>query len=61
MPFIIPANTLAEEAGNDNGIFGFGYTITYVSMTNLISNAGVVSTDVTGVGTARWCIIIINI
>ena len=21
---IIPANTLAEEAGNDNGIFGYG-------------------------------------
>jgi len=50
---IIPANTLAEEAGNDNGIFGYGNTGSNVSMTNLVSNEGVVATDVTGVGTAR--------
>ena len=36
---------------NDNGIFGYGDT---VSMTNLVSNLGVVATDVTGVGTARY-------
>ena len=36
---------------NDNGIFGFGNGP--VSMNNLISNVGVVATDVTGVGTAR--------
>ena len=37
--------------GSDNGIFGYGET---VSMTNLVSNTGVVATDVTGVGTARY-------
>jgi len=37
-----------------NGIFGFGYGAgTYYSTTNLVSDVGVVSTDVTGVGTAR--------
>ena len=35
-------------------IFGYGYTSASVSITNLVSNTGVVSTDVTGVGTARW-------
>jgi hypothetical protein len=35
-------------------IFGYGNVAgTNVSMTNLVSNTGVVSTDVTGVGTAR--------
>ena len=34
-------------------IFGYGYTGSYVSMTNLVSNTGVVSADVTGVGTVR--------
>jgi hypothetical protein len=37
---------------NDNGIFGYGHGP--VSMTNIVSNAGVVATDVTGVGTARY-------
>ena len=50
---IIPANSVAEEAGNQEGIFGFGAAPTNVSMTNLVTNAGVVGTDVTGVGTAR--------
>jgi len=36
---------------NDNGIFGYGTGP--VSMTNLVSNVGVVGTDVTGVGTAK--------
>ena len=39
--------------GNQNGIFGYGYSSGVESMTNLVSNAGVVATDVTGVGTAR--------
>ena len=42
---------------NDNGIFGYGTTGSaahVVSMTNLVSNVGVVGTDVTGVGTARY-------
>ena len=35
-------------------IFGYGYTGANVSMTNLVSNTGVVAADVTGVGTARY-------
>ena len=55
---IIPANSVAEEAGNDEGIFGFG-TVGgdpggMHSTTNLVSNTGVVSSDVAGVGTARY-------
>ena len=38
----------------DKAIFGYGYTTTYVSMTNLVSNTGVVASDTTGVGTARY-------
>ena len=34
-------------------IFGYGLTSNYVSITNLVSNIGVVSTDTTGVGTQR--------
>ena len=34
-------------------IFGYGNSTADVSMTNLVSNTGVVATDVTGVGTAR--------
>ena len=37
--------------GNSEGIFGFGCC--NLSMTNLVSNVGVVATDTTGVGTAR--------
>ncbi|MDP6772456.1 MAG: hypothetical protein QF704_17245, partial [Anaerolineales bacterium] len=40
-------------SANQEGIFGFGYTTGVVSMSNLVSNAGVVATDVTGVGSAR--------
>ena len=39
--------------GNDNGIFGYGGSPGSVSMSNIVSSAGVVATDVTGVGTAR--------
>ena len=36
------------------GYFAYGTGApSYVSMSNLVSNAGVVATDVTGVGTAR--------
>jgi len=38
--------------GNSEGIFGYGYN--QVSMTNLVSSVGVVSSDVTGVGTGRY-------
>ena len=49
---IIPANSVTAASGNDEGIFGYGYST--LSMTNLVSNAGVVGTDVTGVGTSRY-------
>ena len=47
----------ASGYGSDKAIFGYGYTnqgpgASY-SMTNLVSNTGVVATDTTGVGTAR--------
>ena len=52
---IIPANTAtASFPENDEGIFGFGYDGSIYSLTNLVSNAGVVATDTTGVGTARY-------
>ena len=41
----------AAVAGNDNGIFAYGQGP--VSMSNLVSDVGVVGTVVTGVGTAR--------
>ena len=37
--------------GNENGIFGYGEGP--VSMTNLVSNTGVVASDTSGVGTTR--------
>ena len=40
--------------GNQNGIFGYGYDASAVTaVTNLVSNVGVVSSDVSGVGTVR--------
>ena len=50
---IIPAGS-AAVSGNEEGIFGYGHNAGgQVSLTNLVSNTGVVATDVTGVGTAR--------
>ena len=46
----------APVIGNANGIFGYGYAAGSVSMTNLISITGVIATDVTGVGTARYAL-----
>ena len=48
----------AASYGGDKAIFGYGNTAStnpaYVSsLTNLVSNSGVVATDTTGVGTAR--------
>ena len=38
-------------------IFGYGYNgATRVSMTNLVSNTGIVAADTTGVGTARYAL-----
>ena len=44
----------ASGPSTQKAIFGYGNTGAAVSMTNLVSNTGVVSTDVTGVGTARY-------
>ena len=49
-------NVIGRASGTlstQKAIFGYGYTGARVSMTNLVSNTGVVSTDVTGVGTVR--------
>jgi len=48
----------APITGTQRAIFGFGSptSSTVVSTTNLVSNLGVVSTDTTGVGTARMYI-----
>ena len=49
----------AAGYGTDKAIFGYGLyivggaTFMYLSITNLVSNTGVVATDTTGVGTAR--------
>jgi len=53
IPTIDEAVTDVPVKGNDNGIFGYGNTGSNVSITNLVSNVGVIGTDVTGVGTAR--------
>ena len=39
---------------SNKAIFGYGRTNVNLSMTNLVSNTGVVSNDTTGVGTARY-------
>jgi hypothetical protein len=45
---------IAYDNNLGKAIFGYGGSnFSFVSMTNLVSNTGVVSTDVTGVGTAR--------
>jgi hypothetical protein len=50
-------NLAAATYGTDKVIFGYGDTgggsATHVSITNKVSNTGVVATDTTGVGTAR--------
>ncbi len=53
VPTIDEAVTDAPYKGNTEGIFGFGYGGSMTAVTNLVSNAGVVATDTTGVGTAR--------
>ena len=56
VPTIDEAVTDAPSKGNSEGIFGFGNTGSPASMSNLVSDAGVVATDTTGVGTARWAL-----
>jgi hypothetical protein len=43
----------AAAYGTDKAIFAFGYATTFTSVSNLVTNTGVVGSDVTGVGTAR--------
>ena len=45
--------TLKTVSKTQKAIFGYGNTGSVASMTNLVSNTGVVSADTTGVGTAR--------
>jgi hypothetical protein len=40
--------------GNENGIFSYGIVSGSESMSNIVSNVGVVAADVTGVGTTRY-------
>ena len=40
--------------GTQKAIFGYGRNSVRMSMTNLVSSTGVVATDTTGVGTARF-------
>ena len=47
------AGAVADSSGNSEGIFGYGYDGGNLTMSNLVSNTGVVTTDVLGVGTAR--------
>lgn len=51
------SNPAAAGYGTDKAIFGYGFvgapSYIVVSITNLVSNTGVVGNDVTGVGTAR--------
>ena len=43
-----------EAPLTQKGIFAYGYSDTNLSMSNLVTSSGVVGTDVTGVGTARY-------
>ena len=52
------ANIAASGYGGDKAIFAYGssgggYSATYLSTSNLVSNAGVVASDTTGVGTVK--------
>ena len=39
--------------GGDKAIFAYGTVVGSTAVSNLVSNAGVVATDTSGVGTAR--------
>jgi hypothetical protein len=59
-PFVGTARTQPTGAGygGDKAIFGFGVfpntPVVYYSITNLVSNTGVVATNTPGVGTGRY-------
>ena len=50
-----PGDVEESASGTQKALFGFGYDSSYneTNVTNLVSSAGVVATDTTGVGTAR--------
>ena len=50
---IIPANSVTAVSGNQEGVFGFGRVPSLTTHTNLVSDVGVVATDVAAVGGAR--------
>jgi hypothetical protein len=45
--------SITPNPPSNKAIFGYGYNGSFLSITNLVSNTGVVGNDVTGVGTAR--------
>ena len=47
------ARTTAALRYRNKAIFGYGDAAGNVSMTNIVNNTGLVTTDTTGVGTAR--------
>jgi hypothetical protein len=51
---LITAGVYMGADRSNKAIFGYGATGSYQSITNLVSNTGVVATDTTGVGTARY-------
>ena len=51
--FTLGVYTGSSSARTQKALFGYGYSTANVSITNLVSNTGVVATDTTGVGTAR--------
>ena len=53
---VMPTNFWGKSNGTQKAIFGFGIAVPsgLTSITNLVSNTGVVSADTPGVGTARY-------
>ena len=48
-----PTSVYVAAVANIRAIFGFGFSTVKVSITNLVSNTGVVATDTAGVGTVK--------
>lgn len=51
--FLVPFTMFMIALAGRKAIFGYGSSGSSVSITNLVSNLGIVSTDTSGVGTAR--------
>ena len=54
LAFVAGQDLYSVVVGSGQAIFGYGYDMFSFSLTNLVSNTGIVSGDVTGVGTARY-------